>query len=93
MEADPIPFEAIEAICRLRDPDLLERAWQRLGHCTPGSWLWFYRTWLWLSSGRRWEWDPGSDPQDWAILPMLPLEGLLLLSRAAADGSLLLPSD
>lgn len=92
LEAEPIPFEAIEAICRLRDPDLLERAWQRLGRCTPGPWLWYYRTWLWLSAGRRWDWEPGSDPAALEILPHLPLEGLQRLAAAAAEGCLTLPA-
>lgn len=89
--AEPIPFDAIEAICRLRDPNLFERAWQRLSRCTPGPWLWYYRLWLWRSAGCRWNWDPGSDPVAWAILPLLPAEGLRSLAAAAAEGSLNAP--
>ncbi|MCT4363320.1 MAG: hypothetical protein N3Z29_00240 [Synechococcaceae cyanobacterium MAG-AL1] len=93
LETEPISFDAIEAVCRLRDPDLLERAWQRLSRCTPGPWQWYYRTWLWLCAGRRWDWEPSSDPQAWAIVPLLPPEGLRRLRAAAAEGSLSLPHD
>ena len=86
LEAERIPFEAIEAICRLRDGELLARAWQQLERCTPGPWLWYYRTWLWLSAERRWSWDPGADPDAFAILPHLQVEGLHRLAAAVAEG-------
>jgi len=93
LETEPISFDVIEAVCRLRDPDLLERAWQRLSRCTPGPWQWYYRTWLWLCAGCRWDWEPSSDPQAWAVVPLLPPEGLRRLRAAAAEGSLSLPPD
>jgi hypothetical protein len=65
---------SLEAVCRLRDPDLLERYSQRLSRCEPGPW----------QSGIT---GPGSGsapdvggtgtrvfPQAWATLPLLALE-------------------
>ena len=88
LSVEPLSLEAVEAVSRLRDPDLLERYWQRLCRCEPGPWEWHYRTWLWLSAGRRWNWEPGSDPQAWAILPLLAHEDLCRLAAAAAEGKL-----
>ena len=65
-------FEVDEAICRLRDPDLLERCWQHLHCCDAGLWQWYYRIWLWLSGGRRWDWDPEADSEARTVLALLP---------------------
>ena len=88
LETEQIPFDAIEAICRLRDPQLLVRAWELLDRCSPGPWGWYYRFWVWLSADRRWTWDPAADPDAFAILPHLQDEGLNRLAVAAVEGHL-----